>query len=210
MIVALSGGIPLLTVAYAAVAVWVLGLAVPVTASYIIAAVMIVPALRDIGVPGPAAHMFIFYYAVLSDVSPPTALSPFAAAAITGGNPFRTMMLTWKYCMPAFLVPFMFTLNAEGATLLLLGDNGILSADILTTIWTFLTACVAVGALAVTFGGWMVRRAEMPERVILGFAGLALLYANPWSDVIGAVLLAVGAAVHLLRVRASDRLAINN
>ena len=50
----------------------------------------------------------------------------------------------------------------------------------------------------------------MPERVILGFAGLALLYANPWSDVIGAVLLAVGAAVHLLRVRASDRLAINN
>ena len=130
MIVALSGGIPLLTVVYAALAVWVLGLAVPVTASYIIAAVMIVPALRAIGVPDAAAHMFIFYYAVLSDVSPPTALSPFAAAAITGGNPFRTMMLTWKYCMPAFLVPFMFTLSPEGATLLLLGEGGVLTADV--------------------------------------------------------------------------------
>ncbi len=49
--------------------------------------------------------MFIFYYAVLSEVSPPTALAPFAAAALTGGRPFRTMMLTWKYALPAFLVP---------------------------------------------------------------------------------------------------------
>jgi TRAP-type uncharacterized transport system fused permease subunit len=203
VIVALSGGIPLLTVVYAAVAVWVLGLAVPVTASYIIAAVMIVPALREIGVPEPAAHMFIFYYAVLSDVSPPTALSPFAAAAITGGNPFRTMMLTWKYCMPAFLVPFMFTLNRDGATLLLLGDAGILTADIGIAAWTFLTSCIAVAALAVTFGGWFLQRAEMPERVLMGIGGTALLYANPTSDLIGAGFLIAGTAVHLLRVRAS-------
>ena len=99
---------------YSALAVWVLGLAVPVTASYIIAAVMVAPALVQVGVPDVAAHMFIFYYAVLSEVSPPTALSPFAAAAITGGNPFRTMMLTWKYTLPAFVVPFAFTLRPEG------------------------------------------------------------------------------------------------
>jgi len=197
VIVALSGGIPLLTVFYAALAVWVLGLAVPVTASYIIAAVMIVPALREIGVPDAAAHMFIFYYAVLSDVSPPTALSPFAAAAITGGNPFRTMMLTWKYCLPAFLVPFMFTLSSEGTTLLLLGVGGVLTADIVTTAWTFGTACLAVGALAVTFGGWMVRHAELPERVLLGVGGLALLYANPTFDLVGAGFLAAGAAFHV-------------
>ena len=90
-----------------------LGLAVPVTASYIIAAVMVAPALVQAGVPDVAAHMFIFYYAVLSEVSPPTALSPFAAAALTGGNPFATMMLTWKYTLPAFLVPFVFTPDAE-------------------------------------------------------------------------------------------------
>ena len=74
------------TVLYAAFAILVLGLAVPVTASYIMCAVIAAPALIKLGVPDFAAHMFIFYYAVLSEVSPPTALSPFAAAAITGGS----------------------------------------------------------------------------------------------------------------------------
>ncbi len=115
LIVALAGGQLFLTVVYSALAVWMLGLAVPVTASYIIAAVMVAPALVQAGVSDVAAHMFIFYYAVLSEVSPPTALSPFAAAALTGGNPFATMMLTWKYTLPAFLVPFVFTLTPEGA-----------------------------------------------------------------------------------------------
>ena len=68
--------------------------------------------------------MFIFYYAVLSEVSPPTALSPFAAAAITGGNPFTTMMLTWKYTLPAFLVPFVFTLDPRGMGVLLRAPAG--------------------------------------------------------------------------------------
>ena len=206
IIVGLSFGIKLLTILYAALAVWVLGLAVPVTASYIIAAVMIVPALMQVDVLGPAAHMFVFYYAVLADVSPPTALAPFAAAAITGGNPFRTMMLTWKYTLPAFLVPIIFTLSAEGATLLLvgdpaLGDQGILKADTLTTIWTFGTACLAVAALAVTFGGWLIREAALPERVLMGLGGLALLAASPTSDMIGFVLVAAGFAVHFFRVR---------
>ena len=107
----LAGGSLVLTVIYAAIAVWVLGLAVPVTASYIIAAVMIAPALVQVGIPPTAAHMFIFYYAVLSEVSPPTALSPFAAAALTGADPMRTTLQTWKYTLPAFVVPFMFTLS---------------------------------------------------------------------------------------------------
>ena len=121
LIVALAGGHLFLTVVYSALAVWMLGLAVPVTASYIIAAVMVAPALVQAGVPNVAAHMFIFYYAVLSEVSPPTALSPFAAAALTGGNPFATMMLTWKYTLPAFLVPFVFTLTPEGLGILMQG-----------------------------------------------------------------------------------------
>ncbi len=121
LIVALAGGQLVLTVVYSALAVWMLGLAVPVTASYIIAAVMVAPALVQAGVSDVAAHMFIFYYAVLSEVSPPTALSPFAAAALTGGNPFATMMLTWKYTLPAFLVPFVFTLTPEGAGVLMQG-----------------------------------------------------------------------------------------
>ena len=63
--------------------------------------------------------MFIFYYAVLSEVSPPTALSPFAAAAITGGDPYKTTLQAWKYTLPAFLVPFVFVLDPQGVGLLL-------------------------------------------------------------------------------------------
>ena len=87
-----AGGSLLLTAIFTALVVWIVGLAVPVTASYIICAVIAAPALIKLGVPDFAAHMFIFYYAVLSEVSPPTALSPFAAAAITGGDPYRTTL----------------------------------------------------------------------------------------------------------------------
>ncbi|MCW5624210.1 MAG: TRAP transporter fused permease subunit, partial [Burkholderiales bacterium] len=103
-------GSRLLTVLYTALIVWIVGLAVPVTASYIICAVVAAPALVHVGVPEYAAHMFVFYYAVLSEVSPPTALSPFAAAAITGGDPYRTTLQTWKYTLPAFIIPFIFVL----------------------------------------------------------------------------------------------------
>ena len=111
IILAYAGGSLLLTAIYTALIVWIVGLAVPVTASYIICAVIAAPAMIKLGVPDFAAHMFIFYYAVLSEVSPPTALSPFAAAAITGGDPYRTTLQSWKYTMPAFLLPFMFVLD---------------------------------------------------------------------------------------------------
>ena len=222
LIVDLAGGQIFFTVLFAAIAVWILGLAVPVTASYIIAAVMIVPALKEVGVPEAAAHMFIFYYAVLADVSPPTALAPFAAAAITGGNPFRTTMLAWKYCLPAFLVPFMFTLSLDGAGLLLLlpdataatptyvlpgGQTGaawlaaFTGGGWVTIVVNLITSCVAVGALAISFGGWIFRQATMVERVLMGLAGLALLYADTRFDLIGATLLALAFAIHMVRIR---------
>ena len=114
-----AGGSLLLTAIYTALIVWIVGLAVPVTASYIICAVIAAPAMIKLGVPDFAAHMFIFYYSVLSEVSPPTALSPFAAAAITGGDPYKTTLQAWKYTLPAFLVPFVFVLDPQGIGLLL-------------------------------------------------------------------------------------------
>jgi TRAP-type uncharacterized transport system fused permease subunit len=185
-----------LTVLFAAVAVLMLGLAVPVTASYIIAAVMIAPALTSVGIPVVAAHMFIFYYAVLSEVSPPTALSPVAAAAMTGGHPVRTMMLTWKYTLPAFIVPFVFTLSPEGLGILLQAPIGdVLRASV--------TAAVGIGALAVAFGGWIQRAASVPERIAAGAAGLMLCYAGPIADLSGLGLFALTVIVHRVRVRGS-------
>jgi TRAP-type uncharacterized transport system fused permease subunit len=124
IIVSLAGGNLHLTLVYTAIVLLVLGLALPITASYLVAAVLTVPAMTKLGVPEFAAHMFVFYYAVLSEVSPPVALSPVAAAALTGGNPWRTMMITWKYTLPTFLVPFMFTMTPEGVGLLLKGSLG--------------------------------------------------------------------------------------
>ena len=178
LIVTMAGGHLVLTVLYSAFAVWMLGLAVPVTASYIIAAVMVAPALVQSGVGLPAAHMFIFYYAVLSEVSPPTALSPFAAAAITGGNPFKTMMLTWKYTLPAFVVPFAFTLTPDGAGLLLQSPGP-------GTIWTALTAAIGVAAFAAAFGGWIFGPATMGQRALMAIAGVLLFFADLRMDATG-------------------------
>jgi TRAP-type uncharacterized transport system fused permease subunit len=193
IIVTLAAGRLFLTVLYSAIAVWLLGLAVPVTASYIIAAVMVAPALVQSGVPDFAAHMFIFYYAVLSEVSPPTALSPFAAAALTGANPFETMMLTWKYTLPAFLVPFVFTLSPEGAGALLRGP-------VRDIVLTSSTAAIGVAALAGGLGGWVRGRASMPERAGLITGGLLLSYAAPWADAAGLSVVVVVLFLHFMRV----------
>ena len=197
IIVDVAGGSLFLCALMAAVAVLLLGLAVPVTASFIIAAVIVSPALTKLGVEPLAAYMFIFYYAVLSEVSPPTALSAFAAAAITGGNAFKTMMLTWKYTLPAFLVPFAFVLTDNGEGLLLQGSVG-------TVVLAFTVSAIAVAGLAVATGGWLLGPARLPERVLCGAAGLILLYLEPLWIGIGLGVLAVGVAAHLVGRRQAE------
>jgi TRAP transporter 4TM/12TM fusion protein len=194
LIVGLAGGSLLLTTIYGALSVWLLGLAVPVTASYIIAAVMIAPALTQVGVPDFAAHMFIFYYAVLSEVSPPTALSPFAAAALTGGNPFRTTMLTWKYTLPAFLVPFAFTLTAQGRGLLLRGS-------FFETVWATASVAAGITALAVGLGGWLRGAASPIERTLATTAGVLLIYTTVRTELAGLAIMAIVVALHLGRTK---------
>ncbi len=192
LIVGLAGGSLAGTVVLAAIAVWILGLAVPVTASYIISAVMVVPALTQVGVAPVAAHMFIFYYAVLSEVSPPTALAPFAAAAITGGRPFRTMMLTWKYALPAFVVPLAFTLDPAGLALLLQEDWG--SIAVATS-----TAVVGTIALAAAIGGWGFSGRSMVARIGVGVAGALLLHPATNADLLGAVVLPIALALRIIK-----------
>ncbi|WP_354642965.1 TRAP transporter permease [Kitasatospora camelliae] len=187
-----------LTSLLAAVSVSVLGLAVPVTASFIISAVIIAPAMIALGVSTPETYMFVFYYAVLSEVTPPTALAAAAAAAITGGSPLRTMTATWKYALPAFLVPFAFVLTDNGAHLL---GEGPFTA----VAWTTAVSAVAVAALAATTGGWLLGPASPPERALCGGAALLLLYLEPVSIAAGAALLAAALAAHLLRRRAAHR-----
>jgi len=199
-----AAGSLLLTAIFTSLVVWIVGLAVPVTASYIICAVIAAPALIKLGVPDFAAHMFIFYYAVLSEVSPPTALSPFAAAAITGGDPYKTTMQCWKYTVPAFLLPFMFVLDPAGQGLLLMGSTKALAA---ANWWSIgqvtLTAALGIAAIAGGFQGWALRRATGVERCMLIVAGVALVYPGGIADAIGlSLIIAVLAMQRFIRAPA--------
>lgn len=175
IIIGYAAGNLVLTAIYTALIVWVVGLAVPVTASYIMCAVIAAPALIKLGVPDYAAHMFVFYYAVLSEVSPPTALSPFAAAAITGGSPYRTTLQSWKYTMPAFLVPFVFVCDPAGIALLSKIPKGGSWIDMVT-----MTVEVAVGIvfLAFAFQGLARKRNNALEAALFFVAGLLFVFPS--------------------------------
>ncbi|MBX9773365.1 MAG: TRAP transporter fused permease subunit [Xanthobacteraceae bacterium] len=173
IVISYAGGSLLLTAVYTALVVWIIGLAVPVTASYIICAVIAAPAMIKLGVPAVAAHMFIFYYSVLSEVSPPTALSPFAAAAVTGGDPYKTTLQAWKYTLPAFIVPFVFVLDPQGIGLLLeLPNNGSWVDIVQITVKTGL----GLAALASAAQGWALRKTTRAERLLLLLAGLLMTF----------------------------------
>jgi TRAP transporter 4TM/12TM fusion protein len=169
----LAGGNLVATALLTAVIVWIVGLAVPVTASYIICAVVAAPALMKLGVPDYAAHMFVFYYAVLSEVSPPTALSPFAASAITGAGPYRTTLMAWKYTLPAFVLPFVFVTDPEGVGLLLKlqGDMGWMDVA-----WQVVLATLGLAALAASCQGWLRRALAGWERAAMALAGLLMVF----------------------------------
>jgi TRAP transporter 4TM/12TM fusion protein len=188
IILGLAGGSLVLTLILTAIILMVIGLAMPITASYVVAAVITVPAMTKLGVPDVAAHMFVFYYALLSEVSPPVALAPMAAAALTGGNPWRTTMITWLYTLPCFVVPFMFTINVDGLALLLEGpwEN---------IIWTNTTALLAVVALGAGIGGWLFTAVRPVERAALVIAGFLLFYPAVVSDLAGVALLIITGGV---------------
>ena len=182
-----------LTALFAAVALTLLGLAIPVTASFVIGWVIIGPALLDLGVSAPAAAMFVFYFAVLSEVSPPTALAAVAAAAVTGGQLVPTMWHTLRYALPAYLIPLAFVTTPVG--LGLLGIGGPQRIVVATAV-----TALGVAVLAVAAGGWLpgVGPAGVPERVLGALAGLSLLWLQPVPVAIGAVLagaMAVGVFV---------------
>ena len=198
IVLSYAGGSLALTALYTALIVWIVGLAVPVTASYIICAVITAPAMITLGVPDFAAHMFIFYYALLSEVSPPTALSPFAAAAITGGDPYKTTMQAWKYTMPAFVVPFFFVLDPLGAGILLKLPAG---ATWLEVSWIIFMCFVAIAALAAGLQGWALRKTNWVERSLLILGGFLVILPTDLLDYVGLAVVVVALALQVIRGR---------
>ena len=187
IVIDLAGGSLFWTALYTSLIVWVVGLAVPVTASYIMCAVIAAPALIKLGVPDFAAHMFIFYYAVLSEVSPPTALSPFAAATITRADPYVTTLQSWKYALPAFLVPFIFVLDPIGIGLLLEVPKGMSWGWV---PWVTLGAAGGILALAIAAQGHLRRPLGLAERGVCIAAGVALTFPELVDQWVGGLVAA--------------------
>lgn len=200
IVIEYAGGSLFLTALFTAMIVWIVGLAVPVTASYIICAVITAPAMIKLGVPDFAAHMFIFYYAVLSEVSPPTALSPFAAAAICKGNPYRTTFQSWKYVAPAILIPFIFVLDKSGTALLLMGSTKALAnANWWEIGWITFTASAGIVALAGGLQNWFILKTNFFERWVLIASGVALTYPANATDIAGFIGLALVIVIQSIR-----------
>jgi TRAP transporter 4TM/12TM fusion protein len=177
MVVSWGGGHLLATLLLIAIASLVLGLGLPVTASYIVLIVLAGPALQELGLPVIVAHMIVYWYSQDSNVTPPVALSAFAAAGIAGSNPMRTGVAAWKFAKGLYLIPL---LMAYSPLLL----NGSTPEIVLAVITGMLGLC----AFAVTIEGYWLRKTTWLERVATGLATILLL--TPWglADAIGAAL----------------------
>jgi TRAP transporter 4TM/12TM fusion protein len=189
MVIALAQNSLLLALVLTAMAGIVLGMGMPTTPAYIVMVSLLVPAIIKLGAIPPAAHMFAFYFAILSAITPPVALAVFAAAALAKADMWKTGWEAVRMASPAFIVPFMFVYEPS---LLTIGDW--------TTVATsFVSACVGVICLAASLQGSLVRHARPWERVALFVAALCLIKPGLVTDAIGLVLLAIVLVVQNMR-----------
>ncbi|MBL8807836.1 MAG: TRAP transporter permease [Rhodospirillales bacterium] len=171
-----------LALAVTALAGIVLGMGMPTTPAYIIMVSLLVPAIMKLGVITPAAHMFAFYFAILSAITPPVALAVFAAAGLAKADLWASGWAAVKVGAAGFIVPFMFVFDPA---LLMIGEwPAILKACC--------TASLGILMLAAGLHGYLLRRATNVERALLVAAALALVYPDAVWDIVG---LALGAAV---------------
>ncbi len=184
LILGIAGASQLVAMLFAAMVALVLGMGMPTTAAYAIAAAVIAPGLTKIGVPVLVAHMFVFYFAVVSAITPPVALASFAAAGMAQADPWKTSVTALKMGLATFLVPFMFFYSP---VLLMQGDP-------LPIIQAVVTASVGVWFLAGSTEGWFGGKLSMPLRVVMFAAALCMLHPGSITDVFG---LLVGAPIYL-------------
>ena len=176
MILAVAESSQFIALIFAMMISIMLGMGMPTTAAYAVAASVVAPGLIKLGIEPLVAHMFIFYYAVISSITPPVALAAYAGAAIAGSDPMRTSVTAFKYGMAAFIVPFMFFYSSG---LLMQGD------DMMLIVRNGVTALVGVYLLAAALQGWYFGRAGMLVRALTLGAALTLIHGGMLSDSIG-------------------------
>ncbi|SES77945.1 TRAP transporter, 4TM/12TM fusion protein [Salinibacillus kushneri] len=179
LIIELSGGILLIALLFTMIASIILGMGLPTVAAYIVQVPLTIPALTELGVAPIAAHLFVFYFASLSAITPPVALAAFTGAGIAGAEPMKTGMAAVRLGITAYIVPYLFVYGDE---LLLIGSS---SQIILSVI----TALIGVVGIACAAEGWMLRHAFWYERLILFAGAIAMIIPGIYSDIIGVIVL---------------------
>lgn len=175
-----AGGMMLPTLFFTMLTALLLGMGVPTTANYVITSTIAAPALVQMGVPVLSAHMFVFYFGIIADVTPPVALAAYAGSAISGGNPLQTGINASKLAIAAFIIPYIFVLSP----VILMVD-----ATPLTMLLALTTALCGMVALSSALIGHLVVNMKMGERIVLFFGGLLMIYPESVTDLFGLVLL---------------------
>ncbi|GIO26736.1 TRAP transporter permease [Ornithinibacillus bavariensis] len=175
----------LLTLLFTMITSIIIGMGSPTTANYIITSTIALPAILalndqlDFAIPVLAAHMFVFYFGIVADITPPVALAAFAASGISGGEPIRTGINASKLAIAAFIIPYMFVLNPQ----MLMID-----ASWLGIVWIFITAFTGMIAVGAGLIGYWYKGLNWIERILSVITGLLLMYPEGYSDAIGLVL----------------------
>jgi TRAP transporter 4TM/12TM fusion protein len=188
VLAALAGQSQFLALFFAMCVAIILGMGMPTTAAYAVAASVIAPGLVRLGIEPLTAHFFIFYYAVMSAITPPVALASYAGAAIARSDPMKTSVESFKLGLAAFVVPFMFFYS----------DALLMQGSWLEILHVFATACLGVFLLSSAVMAWFMGPVGLVLRAVLLAAALLMIKGGWLTDVIG---LAVAAGVYLLQKR---------
>ena len=178
----LAGGMLLPAMFFTMITAIVLGMGVPTTANYVITSTIAAPALEQMGVPVLAAHMFVFYFGIIADVTPPVALAAYAGAGISGGNALKTGVHASKLAIAAFIIPYVFVLSP----VLLMVD-----ATPLALVSVTLTALLGMIAISSALCGFLADHCRPYERLLLIIAGLLMIKPGGITDLVGLALFVV-------------------
>ncbi|ANR70426.1 C4-dicarboxylate ABC transporter [Selenomonas sp. oral taxon 126] len=188
----LAGGMLLPAMFFTMITAIVLGMGVPTTANYVITSTIAAPALVQMGVPILAAHMFVFYFGIIADVTPPVALAAYAGAGISGGNALKTGVHASKLAIAAFIIPYIFVLSP----MILMVDATPLGLTLAT-----LSALAGMVAISSALCGFLADHCRLYERILLIIAGLLMIKPGGTTDLIGCALFAVILVMQYTRVK---------
>ena len=181
-LLALSGGIKIFALFFTMLACIILGMGVPTTANYVIMATITAPIVVKLGVDLLAAHMFVFYFGIVADITPPVALAAYAGSAIAKSNPLKTGITATRIAIAAFIVPYVFAFSPE---MLLLG------APVYKAVQIAVTSFIGMYGVAVGMEGFMQTKLNWPQRLICIACGLMLIDTGVLTDIVGITGIAV-------------------